>query len=51
MGNTKDRPHYQSVSLPVPFVKKIKDHIKNKPEYRSIAEFVKESYKKLFIAS
>lgn len=41
MGKTKDRPHYQSVSLPVPFIKMIKGFIKDKPEYRSIADFVK----------
>jgi Arc/MetJ-type ribon-helix-helix transcriptional regulator len=43
MGKTKDRPPYQSVSLPVPFVKEIKDFIKDKPQYRSIADFVKDS--------
>ena len=43
MGKTKDRCRYQSVSLPVEFIDKIKEHIEDKPQYRSIADFVKLS--------
>jgi Arc/MetJ-type ribon-helix-helix transcriptional regulator len=34
---------YQSVSLSVPFIEKIKLVIKDRPEYRSVADYVRES--------
>lgn len=34
---------YQAVSLPKPLIDSIKDRIRDDPNYRSIAEFVKES--------
>jgi len=43
MGQTKPGARYQSVSLAVPFIEKIKKHIQDKPEYRSIADFVREA--------
>lgn len=41
MGKTKPRGKYQSVSLPVPFIQEIKDHIMKNDNYKSIAEYVK----------
>jgi Arc/MetJ-type ribon-helix-helix transcriptional regulator len=43
MSKAKDRPRYQSVSLSVPFVKEIKDYIADKEQYRSVADFVRQS--------
>jgi len=34
---------YHGISLPVPVIEEVKKFIKDKPEYRSVAEFVKES--------
>ena len=42
-GKTKDRDEYQSISLNKSFVNLIKKHIEEKPQYRSIAEFVRTS--------
>jgi len=50
VGKTKDRPKYQSVSLTIPFVMEIKEHIKNRIEYRSIAEFVRDSAREKMLA-
>ena len=43
MGKTKTRGKYQGVSLPVPFIQEIKNHILKDDKYKSIAEFIKES--------
>ena len=43
MRKIKLTSKYQTVSLPEPFYNEIKEHIKQNPRYRSIAEFVKES--------
>lgn len=41
MRSTKKPVTFQSVSLPVDFVRSIQKHIKDKPNYRSLADFVK----------
>ena len=41
MRNTKPPVKYHSLSLPVDFIKEIKEHIKDIPRYRSIADFAK----------
>lgn len=43
MGKTKEGARYQSVSLAIPFIEEIKKHIKDRPEYRSVADFVREA--------
>ena len=40
-GRSKERCPYHSLSLPAPFIKNIREHIKDMPEYRSVASFAK----------
>ena len=41
MAKTKDRCKWQGVSLPVPFINMLYEHIKDDDTYRSIADFVR----------
>jgi Arc/MetJ-type ribon-helix-helix transcriptional regulator len=41
--STKKPVSYHGISLPSPFIEQIKVYIQDKPEYRSVAEFVKEA--------
>ena len=43
MKSLKPGTKYQSVSLAVPFIEEIKNHIKDSPQYRSIADFVRDA--------
>jgi len=43
MRKIKPRVKHQGVSLPVPFIKEIKEHIKHRPAYRSIADYTREA--------
>ena len=43
MGQTKPGARYQSVSLAIPFIEEIKKHIQDRPEYRSIADFMRQA--------
>lgn len=43
MGQTKPGARYQSVSLTIPFIEEIKKHIQDRPEYRSIADFMRQA--------
>ena len=41
MKRSKPGAKYRGMSLPVPLIEEVKEHIQNKPEYRSVSEFVK----------
>lgn len=43
MKTLKPSVKYQGISVPITLIQEIKKCIKDKPEYRSIAEFVKEA--------
>ena len=43
MRHIKKSSKYESVSLNVDFIRLIDEHIKNKPQYRSRADFVRVS--------
>jgi len=43
MGKSKPRGKYQSVSLPVGFIKEIFDQIQDDDRYKSIADYVRQS--------
>lgn len=43
MGKTKPRGIYQSVSLPVNFIQKIKKQVMKDDRYKSIADYVKQA--------
>lgn len=40
---SKPPAKYRGLSFPVPLLEEIKLHISNKPEYRSVSEFIRES--------
>ena len=40
---SKPAAKYRGLSFPVPLLEEIKIHISNKPEYRSVSEFIRES--------
>ena len=40
---------YHSLSLPVPFIEQVKDHIKDRPQYRSVADFARDAMKERII--
>jgi hypothetical protein len=40
---SKPAAKYRGLSFPVPLLEEIKIYISNKPEYRSVSEFIRES--------
>jgi Arc/MetJ-type ribon-helix-helix transcriptional regulator len=40
---SKPAAKYRGLSFPVPLLEEVKLHISNKPEYRSVSEFIRES--------
>jgi len=38
-----EKMKWQGISLPVPFIDKIKKAIENKPEYSNVPEFVRQA--------
>jgi Arc/MetJ-type ribon-helix-helix transcriptional regulator len=49
MGNKRKRSKpavkYQGFALEIPLIDEIKKHIKDKPEYRSVTDFVRDAIK------
>ena len=43
MKRFKEPVTYHGISIPVPLIELIKDHIKDKQEYRSISSFMQEA--------
>lgn len=43
MTRTKKAVRYQGFALPIDFIEEIKKHIKNKDEYRSVTDYVKQA--------
>ena len=43
MVKTKDKCKWQGVSLPVPFINMIYEHIKDDDTFRSVVDFVREA--------
>jgi len=40
---TKDRPHYQAVSISKEFIRDIKEYVLKSNRYRSIADFTRQA--------
>ena len=40
---SKPPAKYRGLSFPVPLLEEVKIYIRNKPEYRSVSEFIRES--------
>jgi Arc/MetJ-type ribon-helix-helix transcriptional regulator len=43
MGTQNIGAKYQSISFDKPFIQEIKDHIKDKKQYRSLADFARDA--------
>ena len=43
MRKSKPSVKYQGISMPIPFIEKIKGHIKDDDNYRSVADYVRQS--------
>jgi len=42
-SRSKSAVSYHGISLPSPLINEVKNHIQNKPEFRSVAEFTREA--------